>query len=233
MNLFFEESGDFKVGTMMSQAGEAYQVEMASGKRTKVKIKDVLLQYEKPSPTDLMDQAKAVAADIDLDFLWTRSGMHEGSSKGAYVDGLPDGPWHIEEPKQTEDGVYRAGKREGRWSVINYADQDEVTGFDTYAGGQLNGPSERSMGGKLQARDFRGADFVDLHGLFQALDGFGFLDLRDPALLGLGFVRGLGDDPAPESAARGRQVQQGSRRCGDAAGEHRAVAPARREVTRP
>ena len=77
MNLFFEESGDFKVGTMMSQAGEAYQVEMASGKRTKVKIKDVLLQYEKPSPTDLMDQAKAVAAEIDLDFLWEVAGEEE------------------------------------------------------------------------------------------------------------------------------------------------------------
>ena len=38
MNLFFEESGDFKVGTVLSQAGEAYQVEMPSGKRTKVKI---------------------------------------------------------------------------------------------------------------------------------------------------------------------------------------------------
>ncbi|GJI96315.1 ribonuclease II [Duganella caerulea] len=77
MNLFFEESGDFKVGSMMSQAGEAYQVEMASGKRTKVKIKDVLLQYEKPSPTDLMEQAKAVAADIDLDFLWEVAGEEE------------------------------------------------------------------------------------------------------------------------------------------------------------
>jgi exoribonuclease-2 len=77
MNLFFEESGDFKVGTMMSQAGEAYQVEMASGKRTKVKIKDVLLQYEKPSPTDLMEQAKAVAADIDLEFLWEVAGGEE------------------------------------------------------------------------------------------------------------------------------------------------------------
>ncbi|HWW73738.1 MAG TPA: RNB domain-containing ribonuclease [Duganella sp.] len=77
MNLFFEESGDFKVGTMMSQAGEAYQVEMASGKRTKVKIKDVLLQYEKPSPADLMEQAKAVAAEIDLDFLWEVAGEEE------------------------------------------------------------------------------------------------------------------------------------------------------------
>ena len=77
MNLFFEESGDFKVGSMMSQAGEAYQVEMASGKRTKVKIKDVLLQYEKPSPADLMEQAKAVAAEIDLEFLWEVAGEEE------------------------------------------------------------------------------------------------------------------------------------------------------------
>lgn len=77
MNLFFEESGDFKVGAIMSQAGEAYQVEMASGKRTKVKIKDVLLQYDKPSPTELMDQAKAVSADIDLDFLWEVAGEEE------------------------------------------------------------------------------------------------------------------------------------------------------------
>jgi exoribonuclease-2 len=77
MNLFFEESGDFKVGTMMSQAGEAYQVEMASGKRTKVKIKDVLLQYEKPSPAELMEQAKAIVADIDLEFLWEVAGEEE------------------------------------------------------------------------------------------------------------------------------------------------------------
>ena len=77
MNLFFEESGDFKVGTVLSQAGEAYQVEMASGKRTKVKIKDVLLQYEKPSPAELHEQAKAVAAGIDLEFLWEVAGEDE------------------------------------------------------------------------------------------------------------------------------------------------------------
>ena len=58
MNLFFEESGDFKVGTVLSTAGEAYQVELASGKRSKVKIKDVLLQYEKPTPEVLLDDAK-------------------------------------------------------------------------------------------------------------------------------------------------------------------------------
>jgi exoribonuclease-2 len=77
MNLFFEESGDFKVGSVLSQAGEAYQVEMPSGKRTKVKVKDVLLQYEKPAPADLLEAAKAIAADVDLEFLWEVAGQEE------------------------------------------------------------------------------------------------------------------------------------------------------------
>ena len=77
MNLFFEESGDFKVGTVLSQAGEAYQVEMPSGKRTKVKVKDVLVQYEKPAPADLLEAAKTIAADADLEFLWEVAGQDE------------------------------------------------------------------------------------------------------------------------------------------------------------
>jgi exoribonuclease-2 len=77
MNVFFEESGDFKVGTVLSQAGEAYQVEMPSGKRTKVKSRDVLLQFEKPSPAELLEQAKAVANDVDLEFLWEVAGEEE------------------------------------------------------------------------------------------------------------------------------------------------------------
>jgi exoribonuclease-2 len=77
MNVFFEESGDFKVGTVLSQAGEAYQVEMPSGKRTKVKSRDVLLQFDKPSPAELLEQAKAVAGDVDLEFLWEVAGQEE------------------------------------------------------------------------------------------------------------------------------------------------------------
>ncbi len=77
MNLFFEESGDFKVGSVLSTAGEAYQVEMPSGKRTKVKVKDVLVQYEKPAPADLLEQAKAIAADVDFEFLWEVAGQEE------------------------------------------------------------------------------------------------------------------------------------------------------------
>jgi exoribonuclease-2 len=77
MNLFFEESGDFKVGSVLSQAGEAYQVEMPSGKRTKVKVKDVLLQYEKPGAAELLEAAKAIAAAADLEFLWEVAGQDE------------------------------------------------------------------------------------------------------------------------------------------------------------
>ena len=77
MNLFFEESGDFKAGSVLSQAGEAYQVELASGKRTKVKAKDVLLQFTSPDPASLLEQAKQQASDIDLEFLWEVAGEEE------------------------------------------------------------------------------------------------------------------------------------------------------------
>ncbi|GAB3539584.1 RNB domain-containing ribonuclease [Noviherbaspirillum agri] len=77
MNLFFEESGDFKAGAVLSQQGEAYQVEMQSGKRTKVKARDVLLQFSSPEPVQLLADAQAVAEDIDLDFLWEVAGQEE------------------------------------------------------------------------------------------------------------------------------------------------------------
>ena len=77
MNLFFEESGDFKAGTVLSQQGEAYQVEMQSGKRTKVRARDVLLQFASPDPAQLLADAQAIADDIDLDFLWEVAGEEE------------------------------------------------------------------------------------------------------------------------------------------------------------
>jgi exoribonuclease II len=77
MNLFFEESGDFKAGAVLSQQGEAYQVEMQSGKRSKVKARDVLLQFAAPEPVQLLTDAHAVADEIDLEFLWEVAGTDE------------------------------------------------------------------------------------------------------------------------------------------------------------
>ena len=77
MNLFFEESGDFKAGTILSQQGEAYQVELPSGKRSKVKAKDVLVQFTSPAPVELLAEAHAIADAIELDFLWEVAGQDE------------------------------------------------------------------------------------------------------------------------------------------------------------
>lgn len=77
MNVFFEESGDFKAGSVLSQAGEAYQVELPTGKRSKVKMKDVLLQFTSPDAASLLAQAKTVAQEIDLAFLWEVAGQEE------------------------------------------------------------------------------------------------------------------------------------------------------------
>jgi exoribonuclease-2 len=77
MNLFFEESGDFKTGVVLAHAGEAYQVELLSGKRTKVRARDVLLQYSTQDPAQMMTEAQEVAEEIDLDFLWEVAGENE------------------------------------------------------------------------------------------------------------------------------------------------------------
>ena len=70
MNVFFEESGSFKAGSVLSRQGDAFQVELPGGRRAKVRAKDVLIEFEKPTAGELMEQADTVAQDIDLDFLW-------------------------------------------------------------------------------------------------------------------------------------------------------------------
>lgn len=70
MQLLFEEGGEIRAGTVLSQQGEAYQVELPAGKRTKVKSKDVLLQFAQPSAIEMVRQTGDLTAEIDLDFLW-------------------------------------------------------------------------------------------------------------------------------------------------------------------
>jgi exoribonuclease II len=70
VNVFFEESGSFKAGSVLSRQGDAFQGELPGGRRAKVRAKDVLIEFEKPSAGDLIQQADAAAQEIDLDFLW-------------------------------------------------------------------------------------------------------------------------------------------------------------------
>jgi len=67
---FFEDDGDFKAGRILSEADASVQVELPSGKRSKIKRANVLFRFDAPDPEALLDQARAAAAEIDLDFLW-------------------------------------------------------------------------------------------------------------------------------------------------------------------
>src|SRR6266581_4777092 len=70
MNVLFEEDGAFKAGTVLADNTSSLQVELASGKRSKVKGANVLLRFAEPAPGILLDRAEAEAAAIDVDFLW-------------------------------------------------------------------------------------------------------------------------------------------------------------------
>jgi exoribonuclease-2 len=69
-HLLFEEDGSFKAGTVLASTDASHQVELVSGKRTKVKGSHVLLQFRDPAPPVLLERAQAQAGEIDLDFLW-------------------------------------------------------------------------------------------------------------------------------------------------------------------
>lgn len=77
MNVFYEEDGSFKVGTILASTDASLQVEAAHGKRSKIKLANVLLRFERPSLTEFMEQAEAGAADIDTQFLWECCGGEE------------------------------------------------------------------------------------------------------------------------------------------------------------
>lgn len=70
MFALFEEAGKFLAGRVLSEAEASAQVELDSGKRVKVKAANVLLKFEKPQPAELIREAQALAAGIDLALAW-------------------------------------------------------------------------------------------------------------------------------------------------------------------
>jgi exoribonuclease-2 len=77
MNVLYEENGDFKVGTVLSETDASLQVEAPHGKRTKVKASNVLLRFDETGLSDFLERAHAQAAQIDTDFLWECCGDAE------------------------------------------------------------------------------------------------------------------------------------------------------------
>ena len=70
MYALFEEAGKFQTGRVLSEAESSAQIELESGKRVKVKAAQLLLKFDKPSPADLMREAQALSATIELDLAW-------------------------------------------------------------------------------------------------------------------------------------------------------------------
>lgn len=76
-HLLFEEDGAFKAGTVLGGTDAAYQVELSTGKRMKVKASHVLLRFDQPAPAVLLASARRDADAIDLDFLWECAAQDE------------------------------------------------------------------------------------------------------------------------------------------------------------
>ncbi len=74
MNLLYEEGGDIKIATVQSASGsgdaESWQATTLSGKKIKLKAKEVWLRFEKPEAQTVMDEASILSKEIDLQFLW-------------------------------------------------------------------------------------------------------------------------------------------------------------------
>jgi exoribonuclease II len=70
MYALFDDAGKFHAGRVMSESDASLQVELASGKRVKVKSANVLLRFDSPEPGALIAQAQTQAQEIDLDLAW-------------------------------------------------------------------------------------------------------------------------------------------------------------------
>ena len=74
MHLLYEEGGDIKIATVQSASGsgdaESWQATSLSGKKIKLKAKEVWVRFENPDPKLVMDDAATLSSEIDLQLLW-------------------------------------------------------------------------------------------------------------------------------------------------------------------
>ena len=80
MNIFYEESGQFKVAAIVQKNDATYQVDTQHGKRIKVKANNVFAEFDGDMAA-FLENAQAQAADIDTDLLWEVCGEEEFSAE--------------------------------------------------------------------------------------------------------------------------------------------------------
>lgn len=77
MFLLYEEDGDIKAGGILADNDSSLQIESQHGKRGKLKANHVLLRFAAPPPAEVMEGARALKEELDLDFLWEVAGSDE------------------------------------------------------------------------------------------------------------------------------------------------------------
>ena len=77
MYVLFEESGAFKAGSILADNTATLQVENTHGKRLKLKAAHVLLRFDSPLPSELLERSAADAGELDVEFLWEACGDDE------------------------------------------------------------------------------------------------------------------------------------------------------------
>ena len=95
MYCFYEEDGDIKAGTILADNDSSLQIESQHGKRGKLKAANVLLRFVTPGPSEAMETARRLAAEIDTDFLWEVAGEAEfgfAALAADYHGHAPSGP---------------------------------------------------------------------------------------------------------------------------------------------
>ncbi len=95
MYVLYEEDGDIKAGTLLADNDTSLQIESQHGKRGKLKAAHVLMRFAAPAPAQVMDGARAMREELDLDFLWEAAGDAEFGFEALaqeYFGRQPDAP---------------------------------------------------------------------------------------------------------------------------------------------
>ena len=82
MNIFYEESGQFKVAAVIQKNDSTYQADTLHGKRTKVKAANVFAEFDGDMAA-FLEKAQSEAAEIDTDLLWETCGEEEFTAAAA------------------------------------------------------------------------------------------------------------------------------------------------------
>ena len=85
MNIFYEESGQFKVAAVVQKNDSTYQATTQHGKRAKIKANNVFVEFTEPMDA-FLERAQAEAAQIDTDLLWEFCGENEFTAQNIAAD---------------------------------------------------------------------------------------------------------------------------------------------------